>query len=254
MTFTKLEETFWLIGFFGHLTLILVLLLRERWRSFPTFTCLIGYQVLESVLLFLVSRHGTAHAYFLTYWFCAIGDYVSQLALIAEITVVLCRRQGVWIRTARTGVLRWACFGVLLAAMVAWKVTPSFVTGPDLWDSRAALFTSLLTCQLMLGVSMTGNRLRLQRGSHVMALGQGLALWAAVAVVGDVFKATTGWRRDFPMFDELRMLIYLGDLLFWCAVFWRPLKDPVSFNEQASYMAVLQSKYASLAKPAEMER
>lgn len=254
MSFTKLEETFWLVGFIGHLTLLIVLLLRERWRSFPVFTCLIGYQLVESILLYVVFRHGTAHAYFLTYWYCAIGDYVSQVALVTEIAVVLCRRRGVWIRTARSGILRWAVFGMLFAAMVAWKLTPPSLTGPDLWESRAALFTSLLTCQLMLGVSVTGNRLRLQRGSHVMALGQGLALWSAVAVLGDVFKATTGWRRDFPIFDELRMFIYLGDLLFWCAAFWRSAKEPVLFLEQSDYMAILQSKYASLAKPPEMGR
>lgn len=254
MNFTKLEETFWLIGFIGHLTLVLLLLIRDRWRSFPAFTCLIGFQLFESALLFVVSRHGTPHAYFLTYWYCAVGDYVFQLALVTEIAVVLCRRRGVWIRTARRGMLRWASFGVLFAAMVAWEMAPSSVTGPDLWDSRAALFTSLLTCQLMLGVSLTGNRLRLQRGAHVMALGQGLALWAAFAVLGDVFKATTGWRRDFPIFDQLRMFIYLGDLLFWCVAFWRPAKDPVLFIEQSDYMAVLQSTYASLAEPPEMGR
>ena len=249
MKFTRLEATFWLFGVTGHLVLLLILLVRSRWRTFPFFTSLIGYQLVESLLLYLVSQHGTSHAYFLTYWWGAVGDYVSQVALIAEIAVLLCRRQGVWIQTARAGVFRWALFGVLLAAVVCYGMTPLSLTGPDLWDERAALFTSLLTCQLMLGVSLTGNRLRLQRERRVMALGQGLALWSTAAVIGDVLKALTGWKRDFPVFDELRMLVYLGDLLFWCFVFWRPAMNPVPAFEQVDSMVLLQNIFARPTEP-----
>lgn len=249
MTFTKLEDTFWVSGFLGHLTLMAVLIIRGRWRTSPVFAGLIGYELLESICLFLVSRHGTQYEYFVAYWLCAALDYILQLALLAEIATGLCRRNGIWIGTARSGILRWALFGIVFATALSFTVAPASITGLDLWDLRATLFTSLLTCQLLVGVSMTGNRLRLQRGNHTMALGQGLALWAAVAVLADVCKIATGWRHDFPVFDQVRMVVYLADLLFWMVAFWRPAREVASFVEQADYMAVLNNACAPLAQP-----
>lgn len=254
MTFTKLEDTYWLLGFLGHVSLLSVLLLHHRWRKFPVFTGLIAYELGESLLLFLVSRYGTPHAYFDTYWLGALADYVLQLGLIVELMAELCRRDGIWIRSARSGMFRWAVFGVLSAGALSLIGAPPSITGLDLWDLRATLFTSLLICELLLGVSMTGNRLHLQRGNQVMALGQGLALWAAVAVLGDVLKVATGWRHEFPIFDQVRMLVYLSDLAFWSVVFWRPQKEPAPFLEQADYLAVLQRTCASMAKPSAASR
>ncbi len=241
MRFTRLEETFWLLGLVGHVTLLSVLLIRNRWRRFPVFTGLIAYQLAESLFLFLISRHGSPHAYFLSYWYGAVADYVLQLGLTVELAAVLGRHDGTWIRSAQRGIFRWALFGVLSAVALSLMVAPPSTTGLDLWDLRATLFTSLLTCVLVLGVSMTSNRLRLQRGNHVMALGQGLALWAGVAVLGDMLKVATGWRHDFPIFDEIRMVVYLTDLVFWSLTFWRPATDPTPFFKQVDSVALLQS-------------
>lgn len=249
MTFTNLEVTYWLLGFLGHVALVSVLLLRRRWRKFPVFTGLIAYQLAESILLFLVSRHGTSQAYFDTYWFSALADYALQVILVIELVTVLCRRDGIWIRSARSGMFRWVVFGVLGAGALSLMAAPPAIGGLNLWDLRTTLFTSLLTCELVLGVSMTGNRLHLQRGNHVMALVQGFALWAGVAVLGDVLKVATGWRHEFPIFDQMRMFVYLSDLAFWSFAFWRPARDPTPFFEQPDYMAILQSTCASMAKP-----
>lgn len=249
MRFTRLEETFWLLGLVGHLTLLSVLLIRKRWRRFPVFTGLIAYQLAESLFLLWVSRHGSSHAYFMGYWSGAVADYVLQLGFTIELAAVLGRHDGTWIRSARRGVFRWALFGFLSAAALSLMVAPPSTTGLDLWDLRATLFTSLLTCVLVLGVSMTSNRLRLQRGNHVMALGQGLALWAGVAVLGDMLKIATGWRHDFPIFDEIRMVVYLTDLAFWSFTFWRPATDPTPFFKQVDSVAILQSHCSYMAEP-----
>ena len=82
-----------------------------------------------------------------------------------------------------------------------------------------------------------------------MALGQGLALWAAVAVLADVCKVATGWRHEFPVFDQVRMIVYFADLVFWIVAFWRPARNVASFVEQTDYMAVLKDTCAPLAEP-----
>jgi hypothetical protein len=42
MDISLLDRALWIAGFFGHAILLLVLIVRERWRTFPVFTALIG--------------------------------------------------------------------------------------------------------------------------------------------------------------------------------------------------------------------
>lgn len=248
MKFTRLEEAFWILGFAGHLLLLLILLVRRRWCHFPTFTWLIGYQLVISVILFLAFKYGTPHVYFVGYWLCAAGDFGLQLALVIEIAGSICRMNGAWVQTSKKGLWIWTGSGIAVAVGVCLTIAPPSIYGVDLWDLRASLFSSLLTCQLVLAVSTTANRLRLQRSSQVIALGQGLALWAAIAVVGDALKVATGWRHEFAIFDQIRMCVYVFDLGFWALAFWRPEKHPDLSPGKIDYTTLVQSAGASLAK------
>ena len=249
MGLTKLEATLWILGFVGHAVLLFILVARGRWRSYPVFTSLAAYQLATSILLCVVFQRGTHHAYFVSYWLCAVGDYGLQIALVLEIAGTVCRRNGMWVRTARKKLWIGAAAGVAIATCLCLMVAPPSTSGFDLWDLRASLFSSLLTCELVLSVSITANRLWLQRRNHVMALGQGLALWASVAVLGDVLKVATGWRHDFVIFDQIRMFVYLADLAFWSFAFWVPEKASAAPFDNMNYTALANSTYAALADP-----
>lgn len=58
-------------------------------------------------------------------------------------------------------------------------------------------------------------------GNQAYAIGQGLFLWAAVALLGDAAHTALGW-REFVIFDHVQMVVYLSVVLFWTAVFWLP--------------------------------
>ena len=250
MNFTALDQILWVLGFVGHLLLLFVLLIRHRWLNFPVFTTMVASQVTITVVLFLVSRHGTSHTYFVAYWLCAIADFTLQVALVIEVASSICQMNGVWIQTAKRGLWTWVAAGVVIAGGTCFAIRPPSMSVLDKWDLRGTLFTSLLTCMLVLGVSMTANRLHLQRSSHVMALAQGLALWAAMAVAGDALKVATGWRYELAAFDQARSCVYLFDLAFWTLCFWRPEKLPaLSFARVDFNNAVFQSTCASLANP-----
>jgi len=191
MGLSNLEIALWAAAFVGHLALLAVLLVRSRWHKFPVFTSLIAYQGAVTLALFLISRQGSQHTYFVAYWSLALGDYCFQVALVFEIARNVLRSVGTWVQDARTAFLLWSAVGTLLAAGLCLTITPPALSGLDLWEIRATLFTSLLTCELFLSISVAANRLGIPWRSHVMALGQGLVAWAAIAVAGDV--AT--WRR-----------------------------------------------------------
>ena len=221
MSTTTLQNMLWAAGFLGHAALLAVLFGRSRWRVFPIFTSMIAYQIGVSLALFLISRYGSHHAYFLGYWILALGDYGFQVALVFEIARHVFRSTGTWVRAAGKDVLIWSTTGTLVAAGLCFALSPPAVKGLDLWEFRATLFTSLLTCELFVSVSSAANRLGLRWRSHVMTLGAGLAAWAVIAVVGDVAHFANGWRKDFFIFDQIRMYVYLGVLFFWVVSFWQ---------------------------------
>ncbi len=243
MGLTILDNALWVAGFVGHVALLAVLLVRSRWRNFPVFTSLIAYQAAVTVTLFLVSRYGSRHAYFLWYWILALGDYIFQVALIFEIARDVLHSTGTWVRDARMGFLFWSAVGMLLAAGLCLNISPPTTKGLDLWEMRATLFTSLLTCELFLSISTSANRLGLPWRSHVMALGQGLVAWAIIAVIGDVAHIATGWHSEFVLFDRLRMYLYLGVLVFWAVSFWRPEKGRTPLSpEMEQYILALHQR------------
>ena len=222
MSVTALESILWAAGFIGHVALLAVLFGRSCWRTFPIFTSMIAYQIMVSAALFGISRYGSHHAYFLGYWLFALGDYSFQIALILEIARSVFRSTGTWVRVARREILLWSALGTLLAAGLCLALSPPTITGLDLWEMRATLFTSLLTCELFVAVSAAANRWGLRWQSHAMTLGEGLAAWASVAVLGDVAHFATGWRKELSIFDQTRMCVYIAVLLMWIISFWHP--------------------------------
>jgi hypothetical protein len=240
MKFTTMDNLLWAAGFIGHAALLVVMVVRRRVRKFPVFTSLLAYQALKTVTLFLIWRYRSAHAYYLSYWILAPGDYAFQIALILEIARNVLRPTGTWVRDARISFLLWATIGMLVAAGMSLAVTPPGFAGLDLWSVRATVFTSLLTCEVFLAMSAAANRVGLLWGSHVMALGEGLTVWALIALLGNVVHFALGWNRDFVLFDHVVMFVYLGSLVFWMVAFWRPERQraPLSAEMQEYLLAL----------------
>lgn len=243
MNFTTLDNMLWAAGFLGHVALLVVLLVRRRAHEVPVFTSLIAYQVMATTVLFLISRHGNRHAYFLGYWITVFGDYCFQLALIFEIARAVLRPTGTWIQDARRSFLLWSAGPLLVALTFALTVGPPGAKGLDLWEVRARLFTSLLTCELFIAMAMATNRLGLQWRSHVMALGQGITVWAVISLLGDVGHVALGWSREFVIFDHVRMFAYLGVLVFWMVAFWISERERAPLSpEMQNYLVALHRR------------
>ena len=230
----------WAAGFIGHVALLLVLVWKRRSRQFPVFTALIAFQACVTILLFLISRYGSHHIYVLAYWVTDFPDYAFQVALIFEIARIVLRPTGTWVSDARRSFLLWGAFGLLLAVALSFGLGSPGARGLDLWEERTTLFTSLLTCELFAAMIVSANRLGLQWRSHVIALGQGLTLWALLTLGSEVLHVITGWQRDFTLYDDIRDFAWLGALLFWIVSFWLPETEraPLSPGMEAYLLAL----------------
>ena len=209
----------------------------------PVFTLLIAFEVARTCLLFLVLRHGSSHQYFLCYWSTGFLDYVFQLSLIYELTRIVLRPTGTWIKDARRAFLLWSTVGLLVAAGFAMMLRSPDLKDLDLWDLRVTVFTSLLTCEVFLSMTFAANRLGLRQGRYEVAIGQGVGFWALVSLLEQFAHGMLGWDRPFEVFSYLRMALYLVILLYWIVVIWRPepKRAPLS-PEMQKYLIALHSK------------
>jgi hypothetical protein len=89
----------------------------------------------------------------------------------------------------------------------------------------------------------SAKRLGLGWRNHVMALGEGLAVWATVAVGVDGLESYFGSAQAFSRFDHLRIFVYLAALVFWIVQFWaaEPQRNPIS-AEMETYLVALHKR------------
>lgn len=240
MTGLTLMNVLWAAAFLGHAALLIVLFYKHRATAFPVFTTLIAFQLFVSMLLFITQKHGSHHLYVVAYWTTGFLDYAFQVALVFEIARIVLRPTGTWVRDARQSFLLGGGLGLLLAAAIAFSLGSPYAKGLDLWDERITLFTSLLTCELFAAMIVSANRLGLQWRSHVVALSQGLTVWALLTLTSNVFHVLSGWHHDFAHYDDVREFAYLGALLFWIVSFWLPEtgRAPLSADMEAYLLAL----------------
>jgi hypothetical protein len=243
MNLSRWDGILWAASFAGHVALLCVLLVRGRWRTFPVFTTLIGFDTLLTIILFRLYASGSQGWYSKIYWTTAVVDFALQVGVVLEIARLVLRPTGTWVRDARRQFIFWSVLGVALAALLAWGVSPPGLPAKAVWEVRGSLFTSLVTCELVLAMAMASTRLGLGWRSHVMALGQGLAVWSLAAVAADSIQSYVGAAEQFNTLDHVRIFVYCAALVYWIVQFWipEPARRPIS-PEMRNYILALHRK------------
>src|ERR1017187_1557498 len=230
MNLSALDFALWVANFLGSATLFSILIYRRRWKEFPVFTTLIGWGTALPIALYLIYLLCSKSWYARIYWSSALLDFFLQLGVIWEITRVVMRPTGTWVRDARKQFILWGAAGILLAAALPWLVTPPTASLLHRWEGRGNLFTSLVICELIAVVTRTSKSLGLGWRNHVMALGNGWTAWAVVAILVDGLHSYFGVERYFRDLEHLRMFAYLAALGYWMVQFWleEPARQPIS--------------------------
>ena len=223
----------WIIGFLANVGLFYALVVKSRIAKFPIFSLLVALQIVRTVSLFAVRSLAGRIAYFDMYWLFAALDYLFQLGLIAEIGRAIFSPSVGVVAQARTRILLWCGLSVLPAAMVAFSIPVPPAEMNPVWDTQVSLFTSLLTCQCYVIVSGAINRLKVQNKGHLIGIGNGFVLWAAMETARDGIYAATRWHYNFRFLDELHMIVYVCVTIYWTGVLWReePKREALSVEK-----------------------
>ncbi|MDI3255305.1 hypothetical protein [Pseudacidobacterium ailaaui] len=245
MHFNLLDNLLWALSFAGNVVLLVVLLMKERWKQFPVFTFLIADFVAETIALFLIYSYGSFRWYTIIYWATFLLDFLLQIALLFEIARIVLRPTGTWLRDARSSFLLWAASGAIAALALSYAVRPPAQSWLAALEVRAILFTSLLFCELFFAMMLAAQRLGLVWRSHVMRLGQGLTAWSLATMLVNTAHSYLGTtnKQLFNTLEHVRILVYIFVTAYWAVTFWSPEPERRPLSPQMlQYLVALHEK------------
>lgn len=222
MNFTLLDQVLWAAGFAGNLVLLLVLIARGRWKSFPVFTTWIGFNTLRTILLFFIYRYGSDHTYLVVYWSASYLDLALQLGLIYEIARSVLKPAERWVHDVRNLFLGLAIAGAIVAIAIAYFIKPTSTSRLAFWIEKGNLFSSMIIVELVVSMIFASSHLGLVKDSHVLRIGEALAVWAAVALFSEGAYSHLGAKWHGVVLDYIRTFTYLFVTIYWIISLWRP--------------------------------
>jgi hypothetical protein len=243
MDLSSLDWALWAATFIGNAALLLALIVKSRWKTFPVFTSLISFNILRDILLFLIYRHGSEPLYAKVYWSAGVLDLTLQVLLVFEMARIVLKPTGTWVRDAWRSFLLFGAVGAIIAAALAFAVNPAAPTSFDMWLTKGELFATLLTCELFASMMFASSRLGLVWRNHVMSLGQGLTAWAITILIEDTAQSYYGSDWHINTLEHIRIATYLGATIYWTITFW--LSEPKSrtlSHEMQAYLSKLQKE------------
>jgi hypothetical protein len=245
MKFSLMDNLGWAAAFAATTLLLAVMLVRGRWREFPALTALLVFDIARTITLFLLYQSHASAWYAHIYWWALVPDFALQLAVAYEIARIVLRPTGTWVRDARTQFLIAGAAGIVLAAILAWWVSPPAQTALRAWRIRGNLFTSLVICELFVVMSLTANRLGLGWRHHVMAVGQGLTAWSGLTLLDNSLQSYLGQGVLFRLLDDLRGNSFTLAMVWIAIQLWlpEPEREPIA-HELQSYILALHQRVA----------
>jgi hypothetical protein len=246
---TLTARILWAAGFAENLVLLLVLLFRKRYRVFPVFTVLIGFNVLRTILLFLLYRYASPGTYEVAYWAASFIDLALQVGILFEMARIVLKPTGTWIRDAQNTFLLFGLLGAVAAAVIAYYIDPTFHNSLDFWTEKGSLFSVMLILELFAAMVFASTQLGLFGGNHVMRLAQGWAVWAVVDLISEGLYSHFGADWHGIDFDNIRILTYQVVTIFWIVTFWRSEPERRKLSPQMqSYLEGLHKQLNSTTR------
>ena len=243
MKFPLWANALWLVSFIEHVALVLILLLRRRLKGFPSVVVLALSRSVDTAVLFLITRYGTKHMYFVAYW---VDEFSGEPIMIWMI-VDICRDvlRPLLMFGGRIPRLVWIFVGmvVLTSAAYCGGLVPPGLKGFDLWQGREDVFTSMVSISLLVGVSLYAMFNGLGSRPHVTAVTYGLLTISYSGLIAACVHTVYGWDRSKFLFDYGCKLLYVVVIGYWCVIFWSSEKPSPPLPPQAiAFMRALHKQ------------
>lgn len=241
MEFGVSARVLWVTGFCELVALILVLIARRRWRTFPAFSAYISFQVIDAIVLYGVYRFGNARVYFWSFWIGSIVDLGLQVAVLFELAGIVLKPTGTWVRDARKMFLLLALAGTVVAVAISYGANPTMPSSLETWVEKGSLFGAMLSAQLFVAMGLASTRFGLAWRHHVMGIATGWAVWAIVGLFVEALYSRFGTDWHGIVLDHVRIVAYQFATIYWTINLWLPEPETRTLSpKMQSYLAGLQ--------------
>lgn len=230
MHFTVLDKIDWAAASLANAALLLVMLGRGRWRTFPILTVWLAFMTTRSGVLFGAYESNSRYWYAHIYWVGLGLDFALQLGVVFEIARIVLRPTGTWVSDARGRFAAAAVAGAMAAALIVWWISPPARPAAYAWWIRGNLFTSLVICGLFVAMSLTANHLGLGWRNHVMAVGQGLTVWSGLMLAMAAVQSLLGTNHLFYALESARGFVYAAAICWMVVQLWIPEPERQSIS------------------------
>ena len=218
MSLSSWEAWNWFIGFVGYVVLMGVLVKRERYRTFPWFTFLLGQEMVQTLILFFLHQHATRQRYSSVYWAFELGEVFIRIGVLFELartTARLLRENGSErVRALMNAVIVAAaiCAGLILGVHGVGNLMVTLALKISLCSS---ILSGLLIISFVLTTFLEGVRTRI----HSQALAYGMFFYflgKLLAQAGLLFGGTHLW-FELQTFTQP---LYIVCLFGWSIILW----------------------------------
>jgi hypothetical protein len=234
MHLTGLDLLFWAVGFGEYVTLVLVLLIRRRFRMFPMFTAFILSNLARTIALIFVSVYGTKANYFYSFWSLGILDTILQLSVVYEMYSHTFRPLGAWAHDVRGAFVWLAAISIPVAVALSWLAAPHARLWMQVVVIRGNLFSSACMSEFFVGMVVLAVKLGLPWKTHVARISQGLGVYSIIDVLIEAGHSYFGVGRNtqtYTALSHVRIAVYLSCVAYWIVMLWRNAPDPKKLPE-----------------------
>jgi len=251
----NIEQILWAFVLASHLVLLIVLMGRDRIKQFPWFTASVILSTVRLIADHLLNGKLTGIAFYWQSYATLLLGAILTLFVIVELArrVFSSSRAGRILKV--NGWVGWAFVTVAVAGVVTWLWSPwpawqelesqpagLRLTLLGLAGTRSVIFTSLLTVEVTLLLTIFGKRFGSGWRSHARQIALGLSTYSIGYLVVDriqnliieTFKATmrtAGHHVTQQEYDHtVKLLTHLGNvvltlwllvLIWWIVCLWR---------------------------------
>jgi hypothetical protein len=217
MQLSVLDVVLWILTFVEHLILLCVLL---RIHRLPIFTCLIGLNVLRTIVLFLLRTHGPSGSYFYAYWSLAVVDVTLQLGIVYELARSVFSPTGTWALQAKRDLATWVCLSVMVAASLSQVPKPSSEFFLQVIILKLSFFSAALLSELFIGMLVLSARARLSWSDDAAKIASGFAIYSLATLLVETANTFFGLGDSGSIYSSLsriRIAVYAGCAGYWIA-------------------------------------
>ena len=242
---SDLETVLWLVGVAGQIVLLVTLIYRRLYRTFPIFSALIFWNSLSDLfqLAVLMGHHDSySLLYYRTCFAINILQYALEIGVFVEIAANVFRP----VRRSLPSGISYLLPVFMFAIAIGGFVFAARLNAASLTHLRAFFIVDVtvailqvLTFALIAAFSQV---LGLTWKNHVLQLASGLAFYAAITLIVSLahsyLRAGPDYAAKYKQITHFAVLGYLCSLTYWCYSFARKEAPRKEFSPQMAQLLV----------------